>query len=696
MTDQSEFPNNDHIINFLDYYTGLTTPPHYAVLLTGEWGIGKTFFILDYMKKVEERLGGQKRTEQGEKEREEVSFFSKVLNRLKWKSGGQTEVEDEAKKDDSKAIIKISLNGVQSKDEIDNMIIKEFHPLLNKKGVSIVGKAITTAANIFNADFSHFQTSDFLDVYRKETIYVFDDLERCCMPLESTLGYINSFVENAGCKVIIIGNEEEIRKAWNTEQSKDKDGDKEKDKKKDEDTKQKNAYGIIKEKVIGKTLKMRPETENAHNYFLEQITDTGCRNFLKSQQKRFIEIYEVSELNNLRILQQTISDFERLYKCLEDKHKKHGGFMQDLVYLFFSLSFEIKSGHGTWKELEDWKDNYYVNYCIEFFEKKSPSKNDTYIHFSKYKELFPLISHRKIFSNTTLYHILEAGYFLKEEISDELNSLPYFREKKIWEKIKTWHDEEPEDWNSLLQQFEDYFVSRTHEDIYEVLSIFDTKLFLSEHEIIADDIPKVMSDCKAYIEDIYTELPELSENSNLLVEHGPCRSESKKELKELNDLIISKSLEKSRRGLIKSIKENFLSSESISDEQFDKLNSHPFRDVSILDLFAIEDICDFIMDNIFKDVFVLFDTISHRNYSNAAATREKELKRVEEIKMRLINIHKNLDQKEAKNRFKKMQIEYHIQYIENTLIPLLSGKRVKPDEAGLNLSEEPCQTGNPV
>ena len=668
MPSQSEFPNNDHIINFLDYYTGLTSPPHYAVLLTGDWGIGKTFFILDYMKKVEERHAKQKRSEQGQS-----SIFRRALNWLKWKLSRRIKAE----KDDFKAIIKVSLNGVQSKDEIDKILRTKLYPIWQHRYSCLIAKTgAGIAEKVIPVDFSKIELSGFFNVYHPETIYVFDDLERCCMPIESILGYINSFVEQEGSKVIIIGNEEEIC------QSKDEQKNK--------------SYDIIREKVIGKVLKMMPETEKAHNYFLEQITDTGCRNFLKSQQKRFIEIYEFSELNNLRILQQTISDFERLYKCLEDKHKNYETFMQDLVYLFFSLSFEIKSGHGTCKELEDWKDNYYVNYWSEFFEKKSPSEKDEYIHFSKYKELFPLISHRKIFSNTTLSHILEAGYFLKEEISDDLNFLPYFREEKVWEKIKSWPAQEPEDWNSLLQQFEDYFINRTYEDIYEILSIFDTKLFLSEHEIIADDIPKVMSDCKAYIEDIYTKLPELPEYADFLVGHVCCQSESKKELKELHDLIISKSWERSKGELINSIKKNLLSSETISKTQSDKLNSPPFKDVSILDLFAIEDICDFLTNAHHSDGFCIFDPIEHRTYIDALPTREKELESVKKIKDKLICIQENLDQTKTENRFKKMKIGYHLWRIDNTLIPVLSGKKVEPDEAVLNPAEVPCQTGNPV
>ena len=41
-------------------------------------------------------------------------------------------------------IIKISLNGVQTKDEIDDMIIKEFHPFMNKKSARLTGKIFSS------------------------------------------------------------------------------------------------------------------------------------------------------------------------------------------------------------------------------------------------------------------------------------------------------------------------------------------------------------------------------------------------------------------------------------------------------------------------------------------------------------------------------------------------------------------------
>ena len=46
---------NKHIKEFLNYYIGLPNP-QYAVLLKGKWGSGKTHFINNYKKILDEPL----------------------------------------------------------------------------------------------------------------------------------------------------------------------------------------------------------------------------------------------------------------------------------------------------------------------------------------------------------------------------------------------------------------------------------------------------------------------------------------------------------------------------------------------------------------------------------------------------------------------------------------------------------------
>ena len=43
---------NKHIVEFLENYIGLSNNPEYAVMLKGEWGCGKTWFIKSFIKKL--------------------------------------------------------------------------------------------------------------------------------------------------------------------------------------------------------------------------------------------------------------------------------------------------------------------------------------------------------------------------------------------------------------------------------------------------------------------------------------------------------------------------------------------------------------------------------------------------------------------------------------------------------------------
>lgn len=77
------------------------------------------------------------------------------------------------------------------------------------------GKLVKSVENITNSISSYFRIGTkvnrkiFFDKFKKP-LYIFDDLERCDIPINKTLGYINQFVEHKGKKAIIIANEKEI------------------------------------------------------------------------------------------------------------------------------------------------------------------------------------------------------------------------------------------------------------------------------------------------------------------------------------------------------------------------------------------------------------------------------------------------------------------------------------------------------
>ena len=625
MSNQSNFPNNTHIESFLDYYTALTAP-HYAVLLTGKWGIGKTFFITRYMEKISPKQ------------------------------------EDESEK--IPEIIKISLNGVQTKDEIDDMIIKEFHPFMNKKSARLTGKIFSSLLKSQGIDLDHLKTDDLFNIYRPESIYIFDDLERCGMPIEASLGYINSFVENNNCKVIIIGNEEEIAPYA--------------------DNQKKASYKSIKEKVIGKTLRMMPETENALNYFLEQLQKGEGRKFLKSRRDLIIQMYQTSKLDNLRILQQSLNDFERLYAYLEDKHKKHEMFMKDLVMLFFILSFEIKAGHFSCHYFKEWKElkilKFLNNSSATVDEKKEIEQND---YLEKYGEYFEnVIKHNNIFSDDMLTHILEDGFFPEDDIKQELNNLPaYFPSKEPWRNLWHWRDQKSEELDSMLEQFEQDFKERKYSDIGVILHVFGLRLSFSENGLLTQGTVEIEKECRQYIDAIVPSLSEENfdfETSRLTGMYGLgfYKSESEEWLR-LKNYLKDKFFNTIKNDFKNSLKNQLLSHQDLTEDQIRKLNNTNFQNISILELCGVSSICNYLKDVPCSQGLELFYIIMNRFYRERTDTKSREWECLQSIRENLDTIQKRA------SRWDKLKIQNYIQYIDNE-----ASKKIGPHSVTKVCSEE--------
>ena len=177
---------DDEIVNVLINYVDESIYD-YAVMIDGEWGCGKTYFI---KKRLYTEL------EKHEKE--------KAQNQEGYKPKG---------------IIYLSLYGVKSLEEVSKQILMESYFVKSgnakgiiRKGTEITGKMLPVlfdiiktktgleleAENVSNAAGGFFSV--------KDSILIFDDLERCNCPVNEVLGYINTYVEHEGMKVIIIAN----------------------------------------------------------------------------------------------------------------------------------------------------------------------------------------------------------------------------------------------------------------------------------------------------------------------------------------------------------------------------------------------------------------------------------------------------------------------------------------------------------
>lgn len=173
------------ILKEVKYYID-TNFYNYAVMIDGAWGSGKTYFVKNVL---------LKKIESNEKRVLYVSLYG-ISNIQEL---GKKLYLDYLLKDKSKLVTEHT----ELVENVIGTIIDIGSPFMGKLGdIDIKEKKIK---NIVQNTVKHICPM-------KNCVLIFDDLERCDCSIQDILGYINGFVEQAGMKVIIIANQEELRK----------------------------------------------------------------------------------------------------------------------------------------------------------------------------------------------------------------------------------------------------------------------------------------------------------------------------------------------------------------------------------------------------------------------------------------------------------------------------------------------------
>ncbi len=273
----------------------------FAVMITGPWGSGKSWFITAYLK--------QKCTKKGSKE-----------------------------------YLYLSLNGVATTADIDMLIFRAAHPLLGSKLAVTAGKVFMASVKAgFKIDLdinrngqsdgeanvdpiAALPIADF-KLKTKGKLIVFDDLERCLLSAEEILGYINSFVEHGDSKVVVIGEESQFNK------------------------KNESTYSTIKEKVVGKSFRV--------SVCIEDVFDSLCSHTALPRScaliKRnkgpianiFGKVHADTQKCNYRALKHCFRDFDYFCHSVDASFLKNDQFMDDLLAVFIAFDYEVQLANLT-------------------------------------------------------------------------------------------------------------------------------------------------------------------------------------------------------------------------------------------------------------------------------------------------------------------------------------------------------------
>jgi hypothetical protein len=379
----------------------------------------------------------------------------------------------------------VSLYGLSSLAEIDTALLQAIYPLLGHKMTKIGGRIMQTllSAKGVNVDVT---LADILDKSGAE-LYVFDDLERCAVELNGVLGYINQFIEHDDSKVVIIANDAEIFA---------------------DDAGERKQYERTREKLIGKILEVRSAFGEAFSYFCSLIDTPRVKTLFVQSEKEIASIYVQSKLNNLRILQQTMWDFERFSRALTGSHWQNTEAINTLLRLFFVYSFELKAGQIKVEHIAT-RATGTIAALARYERKKSKAAGDA---LSQAEDKYPEIDLRDtILSNQLLVDILAKGIVEENAIRSSVDKSRFFVDPSVepaWRTVWHWHERTDAQFEIALQKMEKQFADRQFVLPGEMIQVFGLQLFLSSIGVLNKTREQIVADAKQYMDDVFSAKPE--------------------------------------------------------------------------------------------------------------------------------------------------------------------------------------------
>lgn len=276
---------NTMIEKYLRHYLG-KEKVDFALMVSGDWGAGKSWFIQDYLNQnFPETMAG---------------------------------------------IIQISAFGCSTSADLDDRIFELVHPFLASKTFKITSKIFRSAIKAgFKIDIDKdgkpdatigVPNLDLKEIAKNDyQVLIIDDVERSTMTPIALLSYVQQIIEKSGLKVILICNESEWINLL--------------------ESKALTTYKLMKEKVVGPTFKIETDFDAAVDVFLKSHGDV-----IKSSLPELANVYKTLGYANLRAVKQILSDYDFLLGTLRSEFLENRRFLKELSTIYYLLAMQAKVG----------------------------------------------------------------------------------------------------------------------------------------------------------------------------------------------------------------------------------------------------------------------------------------------------------------------------------------------------------------
>lgn len=310
---------------------------HSAIMLTGSWGTGKSYYIQNVL----------------------VPFL---------------------KEGHGKECVTVSLYGLKSISEVSKNIYLE----LRAKALSAKGEAATAGKLIaktiakgvvgrLGIDLS-VDSSTMQELYESvdlsNKLVILEDVERSQIGILELLGYVNSLVEQDGVKVLLVANEDEILKNHSceeTELSAFEQGwldDEQKPRSAKRMSEDAQKYLSVKEKTVSDTVQFTGEYTSAILQIIDSFDNSMLKKFANDASARTIlTLMDTYKHHNLRSLIFACQKSEDIMESLDAPYGED--FVESIFFGIICFTFRFKAGENL-----KWDEN--EHYSIELGSESFP------------------------------------------------------------------------------------------------------------------------------------------------------------------------------------------------------------------------------------------------------------------------------------------------------------------------------------
>ena len=453
--------DNAQLTAYLNEYIKMSRP-QFAVMITGKWGCGKTYYIDGLIKQWE-------------------------------KAKVKTDKESIQLKP-----VYVSVYGLHTISEVVRKIKMKVRPWLYSKGAAVAKKVALTSLQILikskvdvdgdgtGEDLNSLLDADgILEIFKSDSssvkgskILVFDDLERCRIPLDELFGFVNSIVEHSDSKVILICEEYKLQEAADKDELK-------------------VAYKDFKEKLVGQTFSLNVDYAAIAGSF---ILATGNK-LLIDNRDLIVSLFVASKCENLRIIKRCLMDIERLFNQLPkkiDENENYSLFAKNVIAYVVIASIEERFGN---KDV----DKFQTYSVFEEAKKASQKLEEKY---NRVLEYYRLYHSNYVIPIPSLLSFVRTGYLANPVGVVAGCRLLQSKNMANWEKLWRCTTLSNDEFISLLAQEKNRFYKKELGYAFEVAHLAGILLSLETRGLVKLSRKHIVSTAKSNIEAINSAYPD--------------------------------------------------------------------------------------------------------------------------------------------------------------------------------------------